>query len=126
MSVTDELNELIAEHNGNARDALNVTLAHPDAANGEIRVLKSQLAKADENAGADTQDYIALKSERDTLAAELAALRERERVYRQALVDIAASLTAGTSEDEPEYHIHPAQHVIDAALEQTATTRNNV
>ena len=39
MSVTDELNELIALH-GNARDALNVTLAKLRQAESEIAVLK--------------------------------------------------------------------------------------
>ena len=39
MSVTDELNELIALH-GNCRDALNVTLAKLRQAQSEIAVLK--------------------------------------------------------------------------------------
>jgi hypothetical protein len=39
MSVTDELNELIALH-GNCRDALNVTLAKLRQAESEIAVLK--------------------------------------------------------------------------------------
>ena len=39
MNVTNELDELIALH-GNARDALNVTLAKLRQAEGEIAVLK--------------------------------------------------------------------------------------
>lgn len=39
MSITDELNQLITEH-GNARDALNVTLAKLRQAQSEIAVLK--------------------------------------------------------------------------------------
>lgn len=39
MSVTNELDELIALH-GNCRDALNVTLAKLRQAEGEIAVLK--------------------------------------------------------------------------------------
>jgi hypothetical protein len=39
MSITDELNELIALH-GNCRDALNVTLAKLRQAQDEIATLK--------------------------------------------------------------------------------------
>lgn len=39
MSITDELNELIALH-GNCRDALNVTLAKLRHAQDEIAILK--------------------------------------------------------------------------------------
>lgn len=40
MNITTELNQLIAEHNGSCRDALNVTLAKLRQAQDEIALLK--------------------------------------------------------------------------------------
>ena len=50
MTVTKELNALIAQYDGSARDALNHTLAQLQAANAEIRDLKHNLAQAEETA----------------------------------------------------------------------------
>jgi len=49
MSITDELNNLISMH-GNARDALNVTLAKLRQAKREIDVLKERVAELENQA----------------------------------------------------------------------------
>jgi hypothetical protein len=71
MSVTDELNELIAEYG--ERDALNRTLAHLSAAKAEIIELKAQLFHSDEMSGKDTADYIAISAELARLQSESTA-----------------------------------------------------
>ena len=51
MSVTEELNKLIAEH-GSERDALNVTLAKLRQAQSEIAVLKEAAQQSVQSDGA--------------------------------------------------------------------------
>lgn len=50
MDITTELDQLIAEHNGSCRDALNVTLAKLRQAQDEIALLKEEReAEEEEN-----------------------------------------------------------------------------
>lgn len=46
--VTAELDNLISLHNGSARDALNITMAHLEAAQYECRVLKARVYALEE------------------------------------------------------------------------------
>lgn len=54
MNVTEELNQLIAEH-GNERDALNVTLAKLRQAQSEIAVLKEAAQQSVQSDGDDIE-----------------------------------------------------------------------
>ena len=48
MNISEKLNAIIAENNGSARDALNVTLAHLDLAVRKIASLEAEKAAAPE------------------------------------------------------------------------------
>ena len=76
QTVTEQLDALIAEYNGSARDALNHTLAKLEAAQAELAQLRAER---------DAADYL-LSEGAEHAAADMDGEAQR---WRNALADIA-------------------------------------